>query len=255
MNGLHFFYGVGGFVSPIVIAQAINLSGDITWAYWSLALLIAPISLWLLRLPSPREQTVSKENPAGQVNYRLAGLVVLFFFIYVGAEIGFGGWIYTYAITLKLTTTTFAAYLTSAFWGAFTIGRLLSIPLAIRVRPRYILLGDLAGGIISVAIILIWRDSLTAAWIGTLGVGLSMASIFPTTLNLAERRMAITGRVMSWFFVGASLGAMFLPWCIGQLFEAVGPQVVMLAILIDLLAATAIFFVLISYSTRMVERK
>jgi FHS family Na+ dependent glucose MFS transporter 1 len=252
MNALHFFFGAGAFIAPIIIAQAVKMSGDIYWAYWSLALLIFPISLWLLRLPSPPAQTVSEDRPTGQVNHLLVALIVCFFFLYVGAEVAFGGWIFTYAVTLALTAKTFAAYLTSAFWGMLTVGRLVAIPLAIRVRPRFILLGDLLGCLVSVGIILIWRDSLIAVWLGAFGLGFSMASIFPTTLNLAERRMTITGRVMSWFFVGASTGAMFLPWFIGQLFDAFGPQMVMLIILIDLLIATGLFFVLISHSARAV---
>jgi hypothetical protein len=38
---------------------------------------------------------------------------------------------------------------------------------------------------------------------------------------------------------------MFLPWLIGQFFEAVGPQTTMWIILADLLAAILVFFVLI----------
>jgi len=116
------------------------------------------------------------------------------------------------------------------------------------------LLTDLLGSLVSVGIILLWRDSLPAVWLGTLGLGLSMASVFPTTLNLAERRMTITGRVMGWFFVGASVGAMFLPWFVGQWFESVGPGVVMAIIFVDLLIELGLFFILISYSARSAGR-
>ncbi|MBN1991570.1 MAG: MFS transporter [Anaerolineae bacterium] len=250
MNGLHFFFGAGAFLAPVIIAQAVRLSGDINWAYWILALLIFPISGWLLRLPSPIAQATAEDRPAGPVNRLLVGLIVFFFFLYVGAEVGFGGWIFTYTITLELTGETYAAYLTSAFWGALTLGRLAAIPLAIRLRPRYMLLGDLLGCLASIGIILLWPDSIVAVWLGTLGLGLSMASIFPTTLNLAERRMPISGQVMSLFFVGASIGAMFLPWLIGQLFDAIGPQAVMGVIMADVWVAVGIFFMLIVHSVR-----
>ncbi|GAB4414397.1 MAG: MFS transporter [Anaerolineae bacterium] len=252
MNGLHFFFGVGAFLSPLVIAQAVLWSGNITWAYWTLALLVAPAALWLLRLPSPPAQKVSQGGPAGQVNHRLVALIVLFFFLYVGAEVGFGGWIYTFALDSKVTDETVAAYLTSAFWGALTVGRLLAIPIAARVRPRYILLGDLVGCLVSIGLILLWPHSLAAIWAGTLGIGLAMASVFPTTISLAERRMTVTGQVTGWFFVGASAGAMFWPWIIGQLFESTGPQIMPLALFIDLVLALAILVILISYSTRSV---
>jgi len=254
MNGLHFFFGAGAFVAPIIIAQAVAMSGDIDWAYWSLALLMLPIALWIVRLPSPNPLVVSKEGPAGQVNYLLVGLIVFFFFLYVGAEVAFGGWLFTYTTTLNLTTPTTARYLTSAFWGMLTVGRLVAIPISVRVRPRYMLLTDLLGSLVSVGIILLWRDSLLAVWLGTLGLGLSMASVFPTTLNLAERRITITGRVMGWFFVGASVGAMFLPWFVGQWFESIGPGVVMAIIFVDLLIELGLFFILISYSARSAGR-
>src|SRR5688572_19959102 len=46
MNGLHFFFGIGAFLSPLIIAQAVLVSGNITWAYWILALLLLPVALW-----------------------------------------------------------------------------------------------------------------------------------------------------------------------------------------------------------------
>jgi fucose permease len=114
------------------------------------------------------------------------------------------------------------------------------------------LLLDLLGSLLSVAVIWLWSDSLIVVWLATFGLGLSMASIFPTTLNLAERRMAITGQITGWFFVGASAGAMSLPWLLGRLFGAYGPPIIMIAILIDLLVAVAVFTILIRYSSRPV---
>ena len=250
MNGLHFFFGFGAFLSPIIIAQAVLLSGGITWAYWVLALLVLPVAVWLLRLPSPASQATSTPDAAVHVNSVLVMLIAFFFFLYVGAEISFGGWIFTYAVALNLASETSAAYLTSAFWGALTAGRLLAIPVAARFRPRVILLSDLLGCLVSIGIILLWSNSLLAVWMGTLGVGFSMASVFPTTLSLAERRITITGQVTGWFFVGASAGGMSVPWLIGQFFESVGPTVTMLIIFTTLLAALAIFAVLIGYSAR-----
>ena len=245
MNALHFFFGVGAFLSPVIIAQAISVSSDITWAYWLLALLIAPVAVYVGLLPSPRSEAADHEGKTGPVNYFLLTLLAIFFFFFVGAEISFGGWIYSYGLATGLAGETMATYLNSAFWGALTLARLLTIPLAIRLRPRHLLMIDLAGSILSVTLILLWSHSLIALWLGTLGVGFFLASIFPTTISLAERNMTVTGAVTSWFIVGASLGSMAVPWLIGQLFESVGPQVMMLASLTVLLLASVIFVVLI----------
>jgi FHS family Na+ dependent glucose MFS transporter 1 len=248
MNGLHFFFGVGAFLSPIIIHQAVLRSGDITWGYWILALSALPVAALFMVLPSPPRLTVASDGSAGPVDQRMVALIAMFFFLFVGAEISYGGWVFTYAVSLDMADESVASYLTAAYWGALTLGRLLAIPLAIRFRPRYLLLGDLAGGLVSMGILLLWPHSLTAAWLATIGMGLAMASIFPTAISLAERRMTITGRVTGWFFVGISAGSMSVPWLIGQLFESVGPQVMTLIILVDLIIALAVFFVMMSPS-------
>ncbi len=270
MNALHFFFGVGSFLTPVIVAAVLSQSGGIAGAYWILALLMLPVALWLLRLPSPvpppnarvlaedggpASDCGSAEEPAqprtgkGKVVLLIA-LVLLF---YVGAEVAFGGWIYTYAVTLNLGDDTTAAYLTSAFWGALTVGRLVAIPVAMRFRSRAILLADLLGCLASVGLILIWPSSAVAIWLGALGLGFSMASIFPTAITLAERRIPITGAVTGWFLVASSIGAMSVPWLIGQLFEPVGPQIAMIITLVVLGAALIPYAALVKSDAASVE--
>jgi FHS family Na+ dependent glucose MFS transporter 1 len=250
MNALHFFFGVGAVISPVIVAQAILIGAGIRWAYWAIALMILPVALWLLRVPSPVAQTSAKETGVSRVDNLLVVFIAVFLFLYVGAEVGFSGWIYSYAVTLGLSGETTSAYLTSAFWLTFTAGRLLGIPIAARFRPRTILLCDLAGCLMSALILLLWPQSAGAVWVGTLGLGLSMASVFPAMLAYAERHMTITARTTGWFIVGASAGCMSLPWLIGQFFESVGPRALMVMILADVVAAAIIFIVMNIYSAR-----
>lgn len=251
MNALHAFFGVGSLLSPLILGLALRLSGGITYGYWLLALTVIPVIIWIARLPSPRaDHTVERDTETKGTLTRseisLILIICLFFFLYAGGEVSFGGWIYTYSLKIGLADETTAAYLNSGFWGAFTLARLLSIPLARRLRPRIIMSIDLVGCLLSVGVLLLWPHSLLALWIGSIGIGASMASIFPTTLSMAERRLDITGQITGWFFVGASLGAMLLPWLIGQFFERRGPQTTMLILLIDMLAVSLVFLALIA---------
>jgi FHS family Na+ dependent glucose MFS transporter 1 len=252
MNALHFFFGVGAFLSPLIIAWATPEDGAIVRAYWTLAVLQLPAILWLSRLPSPSGHTPSSAESGERPNGRLVALIVLLFFLYTGAEVAFGGWIYSYAVGLRLSSPTTAAYLTSTFWGALTIGRLAAVPLALRLSPRSVLLGDCVGCLASLTVLLLGSHSLLATFVGTCGAGLSMASIFPAALSLAQGRMRITGQVTGWFFVGASGGGMVLPWLIGQFFDAVGPRVTMVILFIDMTAAMAVLAILTFHSTKPV---
>lgn len=244
MNALHFFWGLGAFLSPVIIAQVALLSGNPLAAYWVLALLILPMALWVLRLPSPARHGAQASAPAGQADSRLLLLLVAFFFLYIGVESTFANWIYTYALTLGLADAINAAYLTSAYWGAFTAGRLVTIPLAHKLDPRRMLAVDLAGCLASIAIVLIWPDSAAALWAGAIGMGLATASVFPVSISLAERFMTMTGQVTAWLLVGASAGGILFPLFIGQLFERVGPQIMMLTVLGDLVLAVGVFVAL-----------
>ena len=80
-----------------------------------------------------------------------------------------------------------------------------------------------------------------------------MASIFPTAISFAERRLPITGRVTGWFLVAASSGAMSVPWLIGQLFEPFGPEIAMIIILIDLVVALIVFAALLKVDSGPLE--
>lgn len=246
MNSLHFFFGLGAFLAPIIIDKTmVATEGGIQWAYWTLALIVLPAAFSFARFPSLPIRQRDTAVQGGKNNILLIVLVATFLALYVGAEVSYGGWVYTYAITLGLSSTTMAAYLTSFFWGSLTLGRLLSIPLTAKLHPKTLLSGALAGCIFSMAVLIAGRTSSTALWAGTIGLGLSMSVIFPTTLALAEHTLSLSGQMTSYFFIGASLGGMTIPWLIGQLFESVGPLVTMLTILITLLIAVGVFSLLI----------
>ena len=242
MQALHFFFGVGSFISPLIVGRVIETTGDINLSYWIVAAFLIPAAVWVARLPSPRPIANGDEESNGKgTDWMLVALIALLLFTFVGTEASYGGWIYTYATAMGLAGAASAAYLTSAFWGALTLGRLLSIPLSLRLPARTMLLVDAIGCLLSVAIVLIWPTSLAAIWIGTVGMGLSMASVFAVAFTVAERHMHVTGAITGWFFVGASSGGMTIPLIIGQLFERAGPESTMIVILIDLLLALGIY--------------
>jgi FHS family Na+ dependent glucose MFS transporter 1 len=242
MNGLHFFFGVGSLIAPLVLAQVLLYTGDVYWLYYFFAILSVPLLLWLWFLPEPHKPTHVTNEANTSFPLAIVVLTLILFFLYVGLELGFGNWIYTYALTLGLGTTVTAAYLTSAFWGSFTFGRLLGIWVSTRMRPLPIIIMDLIGCVLSTIVIMIWKESSLALWIGTFGLGLSMASIFPTIIMLAGERMHITGTITGWFLVGSGAGSMLLPWLIGQIFVVTGPQAMNTVLLIDIALTFLVLF-------------
>ena len=246
MNGLHFFFGVGSLIAPLLLAQVLLRTNDIYWMYYSFALACIPIMVWLWLLPEPHHSDQKDSQTITKFPILPVALIVILFLFYVGLELGFGNWVYTYAITINLGTDVTAAYLTSAFWGSFTFGRLLGVWVSIRLRPHVIIVLDLIGCAVSTIIIMLWKDSSLALWVGTIGLGLSMASIFPSIMMLAGERMQITGAITGWFLVGSGAGSMLIPWLLGQIFTYTGPQLMTTVLLVDIIATMFILFTFVS---------
>jgi FHS family Na+ dependent glucose MFS transporter 1 len=158
----------------------------------------------------------------------------LFLFFYVGAEIAFGGWIYTYAFTLKLADATMAAYLTSGFWLTFTIGRLISVPLAARFTPQQMIAAALFGCLIVLLLASVIPMTSTLVWVMALAVGFCMAPVYPSGFTLAGRSVKLTARVSGIILLGDSFGGMILPWLVGQVLDATGPQALVTLVLASL---------------------
>ena len=245
MNALHSFFGVGALIAPLVVALFVSFNLTATHSYFALSLVILPVSLLMLRLPGPVRNVEKIQEQTSTENTRIVALIALFLFLYVGAEVGFAGWIFTYATQLRLADASAAAYLTSLVWASLTLGRILTIPVAARFDSDKILGFSLAGCILSLAILLLRAESFGAVLLGTTGLGLSMASIFPTTLSFAGKRVRMTGRITGWFVCGASAGSMLVPLVIGQAFQAVGPSVVILVTLATLLVAVGVLTVIL----------
>ena len=248
MVGLHFFYGLGAFIAPMVVGQALKTSGEIVWAYWILAIICAPVSIYFLILRSPKHiKSAETEGSVGE-NRLLVLLISIFMFLHVGAELSFGGWIYSYALKLNLANITQAAYLTSAYWGSLTAGRLISVLIAMKMKPRTLLVIELVGCIIAVTLLLLFPHSVILTWIGTILLGFSIAALIPMTFTFAGKNMDISGRVTSWFVIGIGTGNLFFPWLIGQLFEPVGAVILPVTNLITFVLALGLLIVIFIFA-------
>lgn len=62
--------------------------------------------------------------------------------------------------------------------------------------------------------------------------------------------MPISGRVTSYFLIGANVGSMLLPWVVGQLFESVGPEALIMMLALAMGLALMLFLGITRYSRR-----
>ena len=248
MNGLHFCFGLGAFIAPLLAAQFTSVVGGYRWAFWIIAALAALAGLIVLFMPGSPEPSSHQVHEPSRVQGRLRQdfvfimTAVIFLFFYVGAEITYGGWIYTYAFTLNLATAAQAAYLTSGFWLSFTIGRLLSIPIATRLKPRYSIVVALIGCLGFITLPVFIPKSPEILWVTTLGLGFFMAPIWPSGFTLAGQSIQLTARSSGIILLGDSIGGMVLPTVVGQVIESIGPRALIILVFSSLIGTLLGFF-------------
>jgi FHS family Na+ dependent glucose MFS transporter 1 len=247
VNALHFFFGLGAFLSPFLLGLLLSAGAAYSDAYTVLALFDISVGvavLVYLRAPQPPHTRPRPDGILAPTRSLLVPVVIaamLFLFFYVSAEITFGGWLYTYAVTLNLEDAARAAYLTSLFWLAFTLGRLISIPVAMRFSSARVLVLALVGCSTFLGLLILFPNSTAVLWVAAAGVGFSMAPMWPSGYNLAVQSLALTARVGAVIMLGDSIGGMVLPGLLGLFIERAGAGA-MTKLVLASMGATALAF-------------
>ncbi|MCK5152835.1 MAG: MFS transporter [Spirochaetales bacterium] len=235
MNGMHLLNGIGAFISPLIITFSITQTNDVILAYRVNGIIFFIAALFVLFIPSPeirkKLSTDLKFSKKVIISIVLTAASAL---LYVGTEVSFSGWIFSFTREVLNSSNKTAGIMTSFFWGSITLGRGISIPLSKKLTPEKILVIDILGSITGIAFILLFSGSASTIAAGTIIFGTSMGSFFPNLLAFTEKHIGITGRVNGIIFTSTALGGMSLPFLSGQLFQKIGPQMVMIGLIVYL---------------------
>ena len=249
------------------------------WAYWisSFGMLLVAIPLIYFtactkrRHPQLYQQIIAqkentdatekrKSNKANVKHYKIFWTFIVttcavFLFCYIGVEITYGSYIFTFAVTYKelCFSKSKAALLNAVYWGSFTVGRLAGIGIAmLKVSTTNMLVSDFVGSMCAVLLLAILRKSDLVIWIGSALLGISIASIFPSMLLWIDEHLEVTGKVTAVLVNGAALGDMILPLTVGLLITNVNPELFLYLMLAYCSAATLVYIItlVVSYLWR-----
>ncbi|NXI38415.1 MFS4B protein, partial [Galbula dea] len=254
MQALHFSFAAGAFVAPILAKMALggseskdlpgaeksnqsvlpasaaapttlkhHLGAEFLWSYVVIGTYLLVVSIFFFILYSKGSSARDKSKAALQkctlarYHYALLALLFVFFFCYVGAEVTYGSYIFTYGKVFAEMKDNEAAALNSVFWGAFAACRGVAICCAACLYPGTMILLSIIGSAASSSCLVFFARYPAWLWLGSAVYGASMATIFPSGISWVEQYTVVQGKSASLFVIGAALGEMCIPAVVGYL--------------------------------------
>ncbi|XP_030627344.1 sodium-dependent glucose transporter 1 isoform X2 [Chanos chanos] len=275
MQALHFCFAAGAFVSPIIAKLLFGHSHELSenpstdqeskplhlqlakskggflksmWAYIVIGVFLVLISLsffilYIRSSPARKKSNNQLGKPkVARYHKTLIFLLSLFFFWYVGAEVAYGSFIFTYAKDFAKMPQPQAAGLNALFWGTFAATRGLAIFFAACLYPGMLIILSLVGCTISSVLLVLFSKHQIALWSCTALYGVSMATTFPSGVSWVEQYTTVTGSSAAAFVVGAALGEMVLPALVGFLLGKLPDYPVLMFLCLTTSVVTFILF-------------
>jgi FHS family Na+ dependent glucose MFS transporter 1 len=213
LNALHLCFGVGALVTPLLVAWSLAWTDGLAVVAVAMAATLAMVAL-LLRpttAPPPRPSREPERGSATRSRRPAFALLCTFFFVYVGVEVAFAGWISTYAEQIGLGGADAPGILASVFWAGFAAGRVVAIYLARRAALATMLLGTCVLATAAALALALGDTADVVVWIATGAVGFALGPQYATMLALGDERLQLSGSATSLVIASSGVGGLTLP--------------------------------------------
>ncbi|OTF70693.1 hypothetical protein BLA29_005916 [Euroglyphus maynei] len=244
MQSSQFMYGLGTIISPALISpyvsgnssqhtpaeriESLRLPFTIVGVIQILVPIILLILFFIRRYRKPGDDLVD-ENDIEEINnnhisqyqslrkFKLI-LVALLLGAYDAAELGYFYYSPTMLQHLKVEPSE-AAHVLSVLSAAYTIGRLVTAFISLKLTPDIIMTYHLVIIIAAQTCLYFGRHNLTIIYITTALLGFGFSAMWPAILAFTERHFKLSNRIGSLLFFFAGLATIFTPFLIARYLE------------------------------------
>jgi len=220
LNWLNFYWSAGAVSCPFLVAAATRIHRMplfLTVVSGFALIVVAGIHRLPANLAEPRSPAngTIKLVPVIQAQLRVFLILAALFFIYVGTENGFGGWVASFAKSLGSLSPAMSLITPSFFYASLMLGRwLATLLLRFDTEIRLVRIGLLlacagTAGLLS-----------SHGWVGVVvsacAAGLGLSCVYPITISLLSKEFgSASARIGSIMFVLSNIGGGLLPWFVG----------------------------------------
>jgi len=220
LNWLNFYWSAGAVSCPFLVAAATRIHRMplfLTVVSGFALLVAAGIHSMPANLAEPRspDKGTTRLGPVIQSQLRVFLILAVLFFLYVGTENGFGGWVASFAKSLGSVPPAMALITPSFFYASLMLGRwLATLLLRFHTEIRLVRMGLLLACAGTAG--LLWSHGWIGVVVSACAAGLGLSSVYPITISLLAKEFgSAAARIGSIMFVLSNIGGGLLPWFVG----------------------------------------
>ena len=251
-NLLHGAFAVGAVLSPLVL---IACTGKDASGWRMMTLGISVLCLVQLavygRMGLPEEKITKNIRTVDRSflknkNFWLAAAIMFF---YISTEYAIVNWLVTYFKDTGVLNPEVSQLMTSLLWVVIFIGRMIGAALVGKVSRKVILVVD-GVGLLAFFLLVFFSRSQLPIFIGIMGVGLFMATIYTSALALGTERIRGNDLGVSTMILIGTTGGIITPAVVGMVAEQAGIQMGMgVVVAVTVLLLITILFSVFSKGT------
>lgn len=235
LNILHSIFAIGALLAPFLVIFSTRLTGDFGWKLSAIVIIVlALISMVLFsRMDMDESARIKQKTDKSYVFIKdrkfQIGAGILFF--YLCAEATINGWMVKYFIDSGIMSIQYAQILASLLWVVILAGRLTTAFIGERI-PKKIILTVLSTGTVIFYLLLLSTRNVTTITLAIMGLGFSMAGIYPTTVSTLGSIIKTYPMSMGVLLMISGIGAIIMPIITGALADSFGVLAGMSAIIV-----------------------
>lgn len=224
-NLLHGCFAIGALLSPIALVLITSKNGAEGWRIMAgIICVICIIQLVIYaKMPLPEESGKKgvKSIERGFLKDKRFWLAALMLFFYISTEYAIVGWLVTYFQDEGILSAEYSQLMNSLLWTMILIGRMTGAIIGKKVPKSKLLLAD-GVGMMAFFLLMFFSRSTAGIIIGLAGVGLFMATIYPTAQAVGGDAIPGNDFGSSLMILFGSFGGVITPALVGFVAEHSG---------------------------------
>lgn len=244
-NLLHGAFAVGAVVAPLALI-ACTRNDPAGWRYMTAGVVVLCLVQVLvyakMGLPAEKITKSIKSVDRSFLKNKSFWLGAAILFFYISTEYAIVNWLVTYFKDTGILSAEVSQLMSSLLWVVMFIGRMAGAVLVGKVSRRIILVVD-GVGLTAFFLLVFFSRTQLPIFIGIMGVGLFMATIYTTALALGTQSIKGNDLGVSTMIFTGSTGGIITPAVVGMVAEKAGIQVGMgVVVLVTFLLLGTILF-------------